>query len=153
MESHSRSWKWCRAMEETLHHSTCPYCLIWTDVAVVSSSSVSPEPARASRKRPKDIELKACSRCIGAARTDLAGAFVEHTTPCTFGSFSRCFDDMRRSLCEKPMHLKRAWCICVWRCGPSFAVEYETYTVTEDLALCWLSSPWKGKLVLRRLVS
>ncbi|ROI74454.1 hypothetical protein DPX16_22003 [Anabarilius grahami] len=44
-------------MDETLYHSTCPYCLIWTDVDVISSSLVSPEPARASRKRPKDIEM------------------------------------------------------------------------------------------------
>ncbi|ROI62470.1 hypothetical protein DPX16_5143 [Anabarilius grahami] len=43
------------------------------------------------------------------------GAFVEHTTPCAFGSLSRCFDVMRRLVCEKPMHLKQA---CPWKGKP-----------------------------------
>ncbi len=44
------SWKWSSAMNEMLTASSGP------DAAVVSSSSVSPEPAKASRERPKDME-------------------------------------------------------------------------------------------------
>ncbi|KAI2644562.1 hypothetical protein H4Q32_024538 [Labeo rohita] len=60
-EPTAASWKWYSAMDEAIggRPSITPPALIASsgpDVAVCSSSSVSPAPVRATRKRPKHLE-------------------------------------------------------------------------------------------------
>ncbi len=55
-KSTAASWKWSSVMNETRLTSPDLTASSGPDVAVVSSSSETPEPARASRGRPKDIE-------------------------------------------------------------------------------------------------
>ncbi len=59
-----------------------------------------------------------------------------------------CCVPIDRSVCVAPMYLEQV--CCVWRCrGRAGETKHETYSVTLDLALFWLSSLWKSNRFLK----